>query len=61
MILSCPACTYRMFQVPRETRHIYAGDIRYERYRCEPCKVTATVEIVFSVDEPAVAVGVNET
>jgi hypothetical protein len=40
-----------MTEVPLPIRHIYAGDIRRERYRCEPCGVTATVEIVFEVDE----------
>lgn len=51
MSLDCPACTHPMVEVLLPIRYIYAGDIRRERYRCEPCKVTATVEIVFEVDE----------
>lgn len=51
-MIECPACTNRMTEVAMPIRHIYAGDIRRERFRCEACKVTATVEIVFSVDEP---------
>ena len=50
--MDCPACTERMTEVPLPVRQIYAGDIRRERYRCEPCKVTATIEIIFTVDEP---------
>lgn len=58
--MDCPACTKPMTEMMVKTRHIYAGDIRRERWRCEPCKITAAVEVIFSVDEPAPAVGVNE-
>lgn len=57
--MDCPACTYPMVEVLLPIRHVYAADIRRERYRCEKCKVTADVETVFSVDEPAVAVGTD--
>lgn len=59
--MNCPACTYPMTKVPFETKHIYAGDIRHERYRCEKCKVTATMEIIFSVDEHADAVSEDQS
>lgn len=54
--MDCPACTNKMTQLQPRIRHMYAADIRHELWRCEKCKVTAEVEIMFSVDEPAPAV-----
>jgi len=51
--MDCPACTQTMTEILLPVRQIYAGDIRRERFRCESCKVTATVETIFEVDEPA--------
>jgi transposase-like protein len=47
--MNCPVCNSVMVDitVPRIT----SGFI-WERYRCEPCKLTARVEITYSVDEP---------
>jgi transposase-like protein len=47
--MNCPVCTQTMkdITVPRLT----SGFI-WERWRCEPCKLTARVEITYSVDEP---------
>lgn len=49
--MDCPACTQVMTEAALPVSQFYAGDIRRERYRCEPCGVTATVEIIFTVDE----------
>lgn len=54
--MDCPACTHTMIQLQPRIRCMYAADIRHELWRCEKCKVTAEVEIIFSVDEPAPAV-----
>ena len=54
--MDCPACTNKMTQLQPLIRYMYYADIRHELWHCEKCKVTAEVEIIFSVDEPAVAV-----
>jgi transposase-like protein len=47
--MNCPVCNAVMVDVtaPRIT----SGFI-WQRYRCEPCKLTARVEITYSVDDP---------
>lgn len=46
--MNCPVCTQPMVDitVPRLT-----SGFMWERWRCEPCKITARVEITYSSDE----------
>lgn len=50
-MMDCPECTRVMTPIPVATPANFAACIRRERYRCEPCELTAKVEIVFEWDE----------
>lgn len=48
MSVNCPVCNGEMIEVP--IGFVPSG-FRLEKYRCEPCKVTARVETTYSCDE----------
>jgi C4-type Zn-finger protein len=47
----CPECTKPMTQQQCKTPINYAAEIRWEKWRCEACKLTGKVETIFSHDE----------
>lgn len=56
----CPECNRSMRPVPCGTPINYAAEIRWEKWRCDYCRLNAKVETIFSADEPADAVSGNE-
>ena len=59
--MDCPECTKPMTPLTVTKSVSFAADIRWEKWRCEPCKLIARVEIIFSPDESVVAVSGEST
>jgi transposase-like protein len=55
--MNCPVCNQPMVDI---TKPILTSGFRLERYRCEPCKITARVETTYSCDELRHADSANE-
>ena len=51
--MTCPECSQPMVSVPCQTPINFAAEIRWEKWRCEPCKLVAKVETIFSHDDGA--------
>lgn len=52
----CPECNKTMSPVPCQTPINYAAEIQWQKWRCEPCKLIAKVETIFSHDDSTDAV-----
>ena len=54
--MDCPECTQVMTPILVAKPINFAACIQWERYRCEPCKLTARVEIIFEPDQSPVSI-----
>lgn len=48
----CPECTQPMHEIPSTKTLAFTACIRFEKWRCDPCKLTARVETIFEPDPP---------
>lgn len=50
--MDCPECTHPMTPLAVAKPITFAAEIRWEKWRCEPCKLIAKVETIFEHEEP---------
>lgn len=46
--MNCPVCNQPMVDI---TKPMLTSGFIWERWRCEPCKITARVEITYTSDD----------
>jgi hypothetical protein len=46
--MNCPVCTGPMLDI---TKPMLTSGFYWERHRCEPCKITARVEVTYVSDD----------